>query len=246
MVIRPVRDARKGRLQWLARGVSSHATRAYCASLGRGHSVAVCGYPRSGTSWISAVLAGYYDLPVPRHYGWPQFYPQVLHGHDLRLGGMQRVFYMVRSPFQLFPSLFVKRYGITCPTPQDRARFTDFLQAELNRPYEAPCPWADHIARAVSRYGAKAILTYTADPDAMTDELAQRIGRIDGHCDRPRLAALVANRPSGRRAPTTSTPDTARRFNWFSTEANSLIQTELQRLNMLGADPHLAEMLGLP
>lgn len=245
MVTHPVRDARKGRLQWLARGLSSHVTRAYCGSLGRNHSVAVCGYPRSGTSWISAVLGGYYDLPVPRHYGWPQFCPQVLHGHDLRLGGMRRVFYMVRSPFQLFPSLFVKRYGITRPVSQDRARFADFLRTELFRPHEAPCPWADHIAQAVSLYGAEAILTYSTDPKVMTDQLAQRIEQIDGHCDLPRLAALITNRPSGRAAPTTSTPDAARSFNWFSTEANALIQDELQRLNTLSADPRLSEKLGL-
>ena len=239
-----VPEARKGRGRWLARGISSHATRVYCGSLGYRRSVAVCGYPRSGTSWISAVLGTYYGLPAPRHYGWPQFYPQVLHGHDLRLGHMRRVFYLIRSPYALFPSLYVKRHGISRPTPEDQTRFTSFLETELTRPHEAPSPWADHVAQAIERYGPDAMLIYTADPQAMARQLARRVRQLDGHCDKTRLSTLTAERPA--RLPTTATSNEARRFNWFSVESYDLIQRELQRLGMRCAQPDLIEKLNRP
>lgn len=241
MVISVVPDARKGGLQWLRRGVSSHASRIYCRSLGRRKSVAICGYPRSGTTWISAILSDYYALPAPRHYGWPQFYPQILHGHDLRLGQIHRIFYMVRSPYDVFPSLYVKRYGVTIPGSSDRALFKAFLQKELSQPYEAPCVWADHVAAAARRFGPEALLTYSRNSAVIADRLSRRIERIDGRCDHNRLTELSKRTD----IPTTLSSSAARRFNWFTTECHEMIQAELQRLNTLMADARFSEKLGL-
>lgn len=227
----PVNDARKGRMQWLARGMASHATRIYAGSVGRNATVAVCGFPRSGTSWISAVLAAYYDLPVPRHYVVPQFRPHVMHGHDLRLGRLGRVFYMVRSPFDLYPSLFVKRFGVSDPTGSSRDQFAAFLKAELAYPHEAPCPWPDHVARACRQFGPP--LVYTRDVHRMSDQLTSRIQRTDGSCDRERVLRLVSARPKGAGAPTTVTPQLARKFDWFTTDSRRLVEAQLDRLQEL-------------
>ncbi|MEX0317501.1 MAG: hypothetical protein AB3N21_06105 [Ruegeria sp.] len=216
--------------------MSSHATRIYSTTLARHRSVAVCGYPRSGTSWISEVLAAYYGLPVPRHYRWPQLYPQVLHTHDLRLGALFRVFYLVRPPRALFVSLFVKRYSLTDaalgPADALRDRFTAFLQAELARPHEAPSRWACHVAAAFDRFGAEAVLVYSRSADGMAKQLARRIKGLDGHCDRARLRELM-KAPPGTDAPTTITPPSARAFDWFDDRSEALIRTEQHRLHTI-------------
>ncbi|WP_171208065.1 MULTISPECIES: hypothetical protein [unclassified Ruegeria] len=233
MVNQLAADARKTRWQWLARGVSSHVTRIYCGSLARDKSVAICGYPRSGTSWVSAVLARYYFLPVPRHYHLPQLYPQVLHGHDLRLGGMHRVFYMARSPYQLFPSLFVKRYGITNPSDTDRARFARFLETELSSPHESPLSWVNHIAAAYEAFGSEAVMIYDPDPHAMATVLSRRIADVNGTCDHARLTRCIADHATSQSKPTTVTSGTARAFDWFNSETDALLQAELEDLHHL-------------
>lgn len=230
---KPLRATRKGTLTWMARGVASHATRLYAISAGADKCVAVCGYPRSGTSWISAALSRYYDLPVPRHYQMPQFYPQVLHGHDLRLGKLRRIFYVLRTPYELFPSLFVKRFGISRPTAADRGHFGAFLKAELAHPHEAPCPWADHLATACRRYGAASVLFYTRDPLQMTDQLEPRIATFDGYCDRARLIESLNVPRVGASAPTTATSSPARRFDWFTPESHLLIEAEIARARIM-------------
>ncbi len=41
----------------------------------------ICGAPRSGTSWVSDVIALYYNLPRPKHYLLPILFDSVIHTH---------------------------------------------------------------------------------------------------------------------------------------------------------------------
>jgi len=43
----------------------------------------ICGAPRSGTSWVSDVLAFYYNLPRPKHYLLPIMFESVIHTHAI-------------------------------------------------------------------------------------------------------------------------------------------------------------------
>jgi hypothetical protein len=227
--------APKGSMIWLARGLSAHLSRLYVDSLGRSTSVAVCGYPRSGTSWVSEALAGYYGLPCYRHYIAPKLHPQVLHTHSLGIGGVSRLFYLVRHPREVYISLFVKRYSI--PEPQSvaatdslRAQFADFLQTETLDPYEAPCRWSDHVAIAYKRFGADAVIPYTASGEEMLARLAQRITGLEGECDRVRLSPLVQCEADRANAPTTRTAGSLRELDWYDAQATALLDREMQRL----------------
>ena len=57
----------------------------------------VAGYPRSGTTWVSQMLADYLQVPFPQHYLLPILGSAVIHSHanpDVRVGN---AFYIVRD-----------------------------------------------------------------------------------------------------------------------------------------------------
>lgn len=229
--------SQKGTAQWFLRGAASHLTRAFVTRFSAARSVAVCGYPRSGTSWVSEVLAGYYDLPCHRHFQWPKFHAQVLHTHDLELGDIRRIFYIVRSPYHSYVSLFVKRHGIIDPLAVGdaatlRRQFKVFLKQETERPYEAPCRWSDHVAQAISRFGPQAIIPYASDPQQMIASLASRLTILEGRVDHDKLGQLVSG-GTAVSEPTTRTSTAARLFSWYDDETQALVEDEIERLRSM-------------
>jgi len=57
----------------------------------------VCGYPRSGTTWSSELLADYLNLPRPRHYLLPLAFACVVHTHVPPNHRLDDCFYVVRD-----------------------------------------------------------------------------------------------------------------------------------------------------
>ena len=226
--------SRKGTPRWFARAAASRLTRLYVTRLCADRSAVVYGYPRSGTSWISKVISEYYDLPCYRHFVWPRFCPQVLHTHDIEIGLIRRVIYMVRSPYDSYVSLFVKRYGIGDPAAFGRSsavtqEFKSFLKQEVKAPYEAPCRWSDHVGQAVQRHGNGAIVPYSTDLDTVMKSLSDRIIAFEGDVDADRLGAIVGAKSTGAE-PTTRTSAAAKQFCWYDREARAIVAAEIDRL----------------
>lgn len=72
------------RLIWLSEGLSHFITvhlLRHLTKQGYAKALFLCGPPRCGTSWISDVLAFYYNLPRPKHYKLPLLFDAVIHTH---------------------------------------------------------------------------------------------------------------------------------------------------------------------
>ena len=72
----------------------------------------VVGFPRSGTSWLSDLVADYYNLPRPKDYYLPIAFPSVLHTHWNPRRKMKNTFYIYRDGRDTYTSYYFyeKRY----------------------------------------------------------------------------------------------------------------------------------------
>ena len=72
----------------------------------------VVGFPRSGTSWLSDLVADYYNLPRPKHYYLPIAFPAVLHTHSKPSSRLKNTFYIYRDGRDTYTSYYFyeKRY----------------------------------------------------------------------------------------------------------------------------------------
>ena len=69
-------------LIWFSEAFSHYFSLFLLRYYSRNHDVFfICGPPRSGTSWISDVLALYHNLPRPKHYRLPILFESVIHTH---------------------------------------------------------------------------------------------------------------------------------------------------------------------
>ena len=67
----------------------------------------ICGAPRSGTSWVSDVIALYYNLPRPKHYLLPVLFDSVIHTHViLDPGKYKNVVYVQRNGLNAYLSWY--------------------------------------------------------------------------------------------------------------------------------------------
>lgn len=72
----------------------------------------VVGFPRSGTSWLSDLIADYYNLPRPKDYYLPIAFASVLHTHSKPNKRMKNIFYIYRDGRDAYTSYYFyeKRY----------------------------------------------------------------------------------------------------------------------------------------
>jgi len=68
------------RINWFMRSVSHYTTMSIGSRFGEKFPMHfVCGYPRSGTTWFSELLADYLNLPRPNMYIFPIGFASVIH-----------------------------------------------------------------------------------------------------------------------------------------------------------------------
>lgn len=129
-------------LKWASRGVAHRLMFLNAVYFGGGSERIVCGFPRSGSSWLSELLARYYGMECPRHYCVPSFKRAVvIHTHMLPRLPKRTLFSIERDCEDVYISLFVKRFGLAarichflrsygCPDPSastDESIWTEFL-----------------------------------------------------------------------------------------------------------------------
>jgi hypothetical protein len=70
------------RIKWFFTALSHYLSLFILRFYGKNNQVIfICGAPRSGTSWVSDVIALYYNLPRPKHYLLPVLFDSVIHTH---------------------------------------------------------------------------------------------------------------------------------------------------------------------
>ena len=96
------------KLSWFLKVSSHYITLFILRFYQKKHQVIfVCGSPRSGTSWVSDVLAFYYNLPRPKHFLLPIIFESVVHTHAiLNPNSYKECFYVIRDGKNSFLSLY--------------------------------------------------------------------------------------------------------------------------------------------
>ncbi|HDD62166.1 MAG TPA: hypothetical protein ENF22_06535 [Chloroflexi bacterium] len=99
----------KSRIKWLMVALSHKITMQIGARYGPGFPMHfVCGYPRSGTTWFSELLADYLNLPRPRHYILPLGFSCVVHTHVPSSHRLSDCFYVLRDGRDCLVSAYFK------------------------------------------------------------------------------------------------------------------------------------------
>ncbi len=122
----------------------------------------VCGYPRSGTSWMSDMTASYLKLPRPIHYLFPISFPAVIHTHATSSLRLPNCFLILRDGRDVMVSLyyyacaraaegnpvFAKRFQRVFGRGFEPDRVVEnlprFIEDQLRRPVACRQNWADH------------------------------------------------------------------------------------------------------
>lgn len=97
------------RIKWLMVALSHKITMQIGARYGSSFPMHfVCGYPRSGTTWFSELLADYLNLPRPRHYILPLGFSCVVHTHVPASHRLSDCFYVLRDGRDCLVSAYFK------------------------------------------------------------------------------------------------------------------------------------------
>ena len=89
------------RIKWFFTAFSHYLTLFFLKFYSKKNQVIfICGAPRSGTSWVSDVVAIYYNLPRPKHYLLPVLFDSVIHTH------------IILDPTKYKNVIYVRRNGL--------------------------------------------------------------------------------------------------------------------------------------
>jgi len=116
----------KGRIKWFLKASAHHLT----MQIGYRYAEKfpmyfVVGFPRSGTSWLSEMIADYYNLPRPRHYYLPLAFACVVHTHFKPNKKFKNTFYIIRDGRDSYVSAFFKLRKLVEKEP-DNVKVVDF------------------------------------------------------------------------------------------------------------------------
>lgn len=123
-----------GRLRWFMQGVSHYITLWIGVRYGKKFPMHfVCGYPRSGTTWFSEMLADYLNLPRPNLYVLPLGFACVVHTHAPPKHRLSDCFYIIRDGRDCLVSAYFKalKHLKTNPDYIYRKRYLDLFGGDL-------------------------------------------------------------------------------------------------------------------
>ncbi|UZR95494.1 sulfotransferase domain-containing protein [Chondrinema litorale] len=95
------------KVRWFLEGTSHYATMYIGKKWGNNFPMYfVCSFPRSGSTWLSELLADYFNLPRPSHYIFPIGFSSVIHTHVSPNFGLKDCFYIYRDGRDCYLSFY--------------------------------------------------------------------------------------------------------------------------------------------
>ena len=116
--------------------------------------VYVCGYPKSGTSWVSQLLSYCLDIPHVQQSIFPIGFPAVLQGHRPVSRRFHRSVYVIRDGRDAMVSSYFHERGLAAASTGSRnavtadrvrAELPGFIARQVRRPFGSPLNWGEHV-----------------------------------------------------------------------------------------------------
>ena len=116
--------------------------------------VFVVAYPRSGTTWVTQLVADYLQLPFPKLSLLPVGFPAVVHGHDRVWKSYPKGIYVLRDGRDALVSIYWRvsprqrrapsRFAKEANTGDSIAAFVEW-QLTARKPFSSPVNWDKHV-----------------------------------------------------------------------------------------------------
>jgi hypothetical protein len=195
-----------GWITWFLRAASHYTTLWIGAHFGKHFPMHfVCGYPRSGTTWFSELLADYLNLPRPRHSIFPIGFASVIHTHSESKSPLDDCFLVMRDGRDVMVSLyfyllaqkddpaftgrntFANLFGSPMDPNDLNRNLPIFLEYIFTHPIGTRTNWAEHSLgwkRKAQGSGSRIVTVHFEDlvRDSMgtfTMALAMKYGEFD-------------------------------------------------------------------
>jgi len=113
-----------GKARWFLEGSSHYATMLIGKKWGHHFPMHfVCSFPRSGSTWLSEMIADYLNLPRPSHYIFPVGFSSVIHTHVRPNFGLNDCFYIYRDGRDCYLSFY---YYLLKKLEEDGESFNEY------------------------------------------------------------------------------------------------------------------------
>ncbi|MEM8836069.1 MAG: sulfotransferase domain-containing protein [Planctomycetota bacterium] len=174
----------------------------------------VIGYPKSGTTWVTQLVADYLMLPYPQHLLLPATFPAVIHGHEsLTSSLIGRCIYTVRDPRDAVMSYYwrsTKQLKINKTKGRLRAyqrglranpdnledhaaNIPAFVERYLENTSGTRHTWRGHVQTYLRERERVPLVTYERLLESPVEEMSQAIEALTGETtDRERMGWAVA------------------------------------------------------
>lgn len=174
--------------------------------------VFVVGYPKTGTTWASQLVADYLQLPYPQMSLLPVGFAAVVHGHELIRDRYPYCVYMMRDGrdaivshyfhlARMVPegdhprmSRFLRKHLPGLVNRNDiRRNLAPFIEQQMKRPAGSRHNWAEHTRSCLeSNHSRLGVLRYEGMLNDPAAELTQALTRLTGDEPDPnRVAATI-------------------------------------------------------
>ena len=170
----------------------------------------VVGFPRSGTSWLSDLVADYYNLPRPKHYYLPVAFASVLHTHFKPNRRFKNTFYTHRDGRDAYTSYYFVMLKLVKDNPEgfygkyyrnllgDRIFDEAFHQRNfylfLKDHLERKISWSKHIdiwLSAAEKNREIVVLSYEGLLKDTYGTLAAAVRQLDGEVNEEILRDII-------------------------------------------------------
>lgn len=110
--------------RWFLEGSSHYATMLIGKKWGHRFPMHfVCSFPRSGSTWLSEMVADYLNLPRPSHYIFPIGFSSIIHTHVSPNFGLNNCFYIYRDGRDCYLSFY---YYLLKRLKEDGPKFNEY------------------------------------------------------------------------------------------------------------------------